>query len=75
MLSRQVLIKFLQSWSKQEVIVYTLHSKTCVLECIVWNKEELPGQWKESAIVLVYKKGDKTNSSNYDGISFLSPSR
>jgi hypothetical protein len=26
----------------------------------IWNKEELPGQWKESAIVLIYKD-DKTD--------------
>ena len=25
----------------------------------VWNKEELTGQWKESVIVPVYKKGVK----------------
>jgi len=40
----------------------------------VWNKEELPEEWKESIIVPVYKKGDKTYcSSNYRGISILSP--
>jgi hypothetical protein len=27
----------------------------------VWNKEELPDQWKESIIVPVHKKGDKTD--------------
>jgi hypothetical protein len=34
----------------------------------VWNKEELPQQWKESIIVPVYKKGDKTDCSNYHAI-------
>jgi len=24
----------------------------------IWNKEELPEQWKESIIVPIYKKGD-----------------
>jgi hypothetical protein len=34
----------------------------------VWNKEELPEEWKESVIVPIYKKGDKTDCSNYRGI-------
>jgi hypothetical protein len=35
----------------------------------IWNKEELAQQWKESVIVLIYKKGDKTDcSSNYQRI-------
>jgi hypothetical protein len=38
----------------------------------VWNKEELPEQWKESISVPIYKKGDKTDCSNYRGISLLS---
>jgi hypothetical protein len=40
----------------------------------IWNKEELPDQWKESIIVPVCKKGDKTDCSNYHGISLLSTS-
>jgi hypothetical protein len=40
----------------------------------VWNKEELPDQWKESIIVPVHKKGDKTECNNYCGISLLSTS-
>jgi hypothetical protein len=40
----------------------------------IWNKEELPDQWKESIIVPVHKKGDKTDCSNYRGISLLSTS-
>jgi hypothetical protein len=38
----------------------------------VWNKEELPDQWKKSIIVPVHKKGDKTACNNYCGISLLS---
>ena len=36
------------------------------------NKEELPEEWKELIIVPVYKKGEKTDCSNYGGISLLS---
>ena len=31
----------------------------------IWNKEELPDDWKESIIVPVYKKDDKTDCSNH----------
>jgi len=37
----------------------------------IWNKEELPKKWKESIIVPCYKKGHKTDCSNYRGISLL----
>jgi hypothetical protein len=40
----------------------------------IWNKEELADQWKESVIVQIYKKGDKTDSSNYCGITLVSTS-
>jgi hypothetical protein len=40
----------------------------------IWNKEDLPGQWTESVIVPVHKKGDKTDCNNYRGISLLSTS-
>jgi hypothetical protein len=42
------------------------------LICSIWNKEELPQQWKESIIVPIYKKGDKTDCNIYQGISLLS---
>jgi hypothetical protein len=44
-----------------------------LINCI-WNKEELLEQWKESIIVPIYKKGDKTDCSNHRGISLLSTS-
>jgi len=37
----------------------------------IWDKEELPEEWKESIIVPTYKKGNKTECSNYRGISLL----
>jgi hypothetical protein len=40
----------------------------------IWNKEELPDQWKQSIIVPVHKKGDKTDCNNYLGISLPSAS-
>jgi hypothetical protein len=38
----------------------------------MWNKEELPEDWKGSISVLVYDKSDKADCSNYRGISLLS---
>ena len=37
----------------------------------IWNKEELPEEWKESISVPIYKKGDKTDCSNYRSYHFL----
>jgi len=54
----QVLIKFQQNWSKQEVIYYVMRYTNINS---IWNKKEVPQQWKESIIVPIYKMGDKTD--------------
>jgi hypothetical protein len=38
----------------------TLVSVIHTLITSVWNKEEMPDQWKESIIVPIHKTGDKT---------------
>jgi len=49
----------------------TNHCEIHKLIISVWNKEELPEEWKESIKVPIYNKGDKTDCSNYRGISLL----
>jgi len=46
---------------------WTIHYEIHKLINSIWNKEELPHQWKESIIVPIYK-GDKTHSSSYRNI-------
>jgi hypothetical protein len=41
---------------------------------LIWNKEELPHQWKELIVVPIHEKGDKTDCGNYRVISLLSTS-
>jgi hypothetical protein len=38
----------------------TLRTEIHKLIKLIWNKEELPHQWKESIVVPIHKKGDKT---------------
>ena len=38
----------------------------------IWNKEELPEDWKELIIVPLDTKGDKTDCSSYRGVVILS---
>jgi hypothetical protein len=39
----------------------TLRSEIHKLIKLIWNKEELLHQWKESIVVPIHKKGDKTD--------------
>jgi hypothetical protein len=48
-----------------------LHSEIHKLIKLIWNKEELLHQWKKSIVKPIRKKGDKTECSNYRGISLL----
>ena len=47
----------------------TIRSEIHKLITSSWKKEELPEERKESIIVPIYKKDNKTDCSNYRGIS------
>jgi hypothetical protein len=49
-----------------------LLSKIHMLINSIWNKEKVPDEWKDFIIVPIHRKGDKTDCSNYHGISLLS---
>jgi len=49
----------------------TIHYEIHKLVNSIRNKEELTEEWKGLFIVPIYKKGDKTDCSNYRGISLL----
>ena len=46
-------------------MLYSLFSK-------IWEKKEVPAQWKEGIIIKLPKKGDLGGCSNYRGIMLLS---
>jgi hypothetical protein len=64
--SEQIPAELIQA--KGKILLSAIHK----LINSVWNKEELPVQWKESIIAPIHKKGDKTDCNNYRGISLLS---
>ena len=49
----------------------TVHYYIHKLIISIWNKEELPEEWKDSIIVRIFKNGDKTDCSNYRSVSLL----
>jgi hypothetical protein len=65
--SDEILAELIQAGAK------TLLPQIHKLVNYIWNKE-LPDQWKKSIIVPIYKKCDKTDCSNYNGISMISTS-
>jgi hypothetical protein len=62
----QIMAELIQEGSE------TLWSEIHKLINSIWNKGELPDQWKESITVPIHKKGYKADCSNYHGISLLS---
>jgi hypothetical protein len=66
--SDQILAELIQAGG--EPLVSVIHK----LINSVWNKEELPDQWKESIIVPIHKNALKSYCSNYHGISLFSTS-
>ena len=54
-----------------EMINRTICSKIHKVIISIWSMKELTEEWKELIIVLIYKKGNKTDCSNHSGISLL----
>jgi len=63
----QIPVEFIKA--ERRTIRYEIHK----LIISFWSKEELPEKWKDSTIVPIYMKGDKTNGTNYRGISLSPP--
>jgi hypothetical protein len=55
----QILAELIQAGG--EILLSAIHK----LINSVWSKEELPDQRKESIIVPIHKKGDKTDCNNH----------
>lgn len=47
-------------------MLYPLHEK-------IWEKEQIPEDWKEGYLVKISKKEAISNCANYGGITLLSP--
>jgi hypothetical protein len=51
-----------------------LRSEIHKLAKLIWNKEDFSKEGKKSIVLPIHEKGDKTDGSNYRGISLLSTS-
>ena len=54
-----------------------LQGRTILLELhqlttLIWREGKVPQQWKDAAITVLHRKGDKTECGNYRGISPVS---
>jgi len=49
----------------------TIRSEKHKLISSIWNKEELPEEWKESIILSINNKDSRRVCSNYRGISLM----
>jgi hypothetical protein len=56
--SDKILAELIQA--RDKILLSVIHK----LINAVWNKEELPDQWKESIIVPVHKRSDKLDLPN-----------
>ena len=59
---------------EKRLALLKLYEEIHKLIVLLWNKEELPQEWKESIIVPIHKKGDRMDCNNYREISLLSTS-
>jgi len=64
----QIPEKLIRAWGR----ICVIRSEINKLIISIWNKEELSEEWKESVILPIYKKDDKTDFENYRGTSLLS---
>ena len=53
---------------QDRTILLELHRLTT----LIWREENVPQQWKDAAIIILYKTGDKTECENYRVISLVS---
>ena len=53
---------------QDRTILLELHRLTT----LIWREGKVRQQWKDAAITVLHKKGDKTECGNYRGISLVS---